>query len=303
MNTQFKNKKLIYPAGKIKKSTILNVYEEIKYFIKLNKNFGPFERHKPHLLLPSVYDLSKNEIILKNVKSFLGKDFFLWYSVFFLKSKSSEQYIPWHYDDYFWSILGQNGCTVWVAIDDVDEEMGPMEFCFDPIGDFTHQVETNSNNILSRGNTSNFNPKKETEVLKVCLKQGEFSIHSNKVWHRSGTNKSNKDRIAIAFRYITIDAYPTRLKFIKRGAIGTNFNKKYFSDDQRPNKIYKPLRKRSHLYSIFISLIITAFGDDKRNLFLQIRDLLSFIFSMKCINLILKSILSFSNKNKNGLKT
>lgn len=297
MSRIFKHKKLIFPGGKIQENIIKSVYDEIKLFVSLNENLGPFERHKPHLLIPSIYDLSINKEILKRVHHFLGKDAFLWYSVFFLKSKCSEEYIPWHYDDYFWSITGENGCTVWLAIDDVTDEMGPMEFCFDPISSFTHQTETNVNNMLSRGNTSDFAPKKDSDIKKVCLKKGEFSIHSNKVWHRSGANKSNKDRVAVALRYITIDAFPTKLKYIRRGAVGDNFNKKFFYSEKRPIKLSKPLKKANHIYSIFISLFISAFGDDKRNLITQFNDLMKFTFSKKGLLILFGGLKSFLKNN------
>lgn len=297
MKENFSNEKLIFPGGKIQRNIIQNVHDEIKAFTLLNKNLGPFERHKPHLLIPSIYDLSKDKIIIDSVKEFLGRNAFMWYSVFFMKSKSSEDYIPWHYDDYFWSITGENGCTVWLAIDDVTEEMGPMEFCLDPISNFSHQTETNVNNMLSRGNASDFIPKKSSEIKKVCLKKGEFSIHSNKVWHRSGSNKSNKDRVAVALRFITTDAFPTKMKYIRRGAVGDNFNKKYFYSEKRPIKLSRPLKKANHIYSVFISLFISAFGDDKRNLITQVNDLIKFIFSKKGFKILLGGFMSLLKNN------
>ena len=281
MKKNFKNEKLFFPAGEVDTHLIKNVGNEIREFVSVNENMGPFERHKPHLLLPAVYDLCENKTILNSVEKFLGKDAFLWYSVFFLKKKSSEQFIPWHYDDYFWSITGKNGCTAWIAIEDVDEEMGPMEFCFDPISNHSHQTETNENNMLARGNTSTFNPTADSIIQKVCLKKGQFSLHSNKVWHRSGTNKSNRDRIAVALRFVTSDAFPIKLKYIKRGAVGSNFDKKFFFSEERPTKIFKPLKKGSHLYSVLIALFISAFGDEKRNLSSQLVDSFKFIFSKK----------------------
>ena len=277
----FKSEKLFFPAGKVKNKEINNVYDEINLFQSMNGKLGPFERHKPHLLLPSIYDLSENKDIISSVNKFLGMESFLWYSVFFLKKKSSNEFIPWHYDDYFWSITGENGCTVWIAIDDVDEEMGPMEFCFESISNYSHQTDSNQNNMLARGNTSNFQPNKDSIIKKVCLKKGEFSLHSNKVWHRSGINRSNKDRVAVALRYVTKDAYPTKLKYVKRGAVGNNFNKDFFYSEKRPHKVYRPLKKRSHLYSVLISLFISAFGDNKRALKTQIIDLAKFLLSKK----------------------
>ena len=301
MKSIFKNENLIFPAGKLKNTDIEIVHRDMKLFLSKNQKLGPFERHKPHLLFPSIYKLSNNEIIKNSVYNFLEKPFFLWYSVLFFKSKSSEEYIPWHYDEYFFSLLASKGCTVWIAVDDISDDMGPMEFCFDPISNFPHQTETNKNNILSRGNTSNFMPNKKSVIEKVCLKKGEFSIHSNNIWHRSGANKSNKDRIGVALRYITNDAKPYKLKFLKRGIVGENFNKRYFFHEKKPDNLLRPLRG-SHLYSILISLIISSFGDNNRNFFDQIKDIFKFLFSVKGYRIVLNGIVSILSRKKNANK-
>ena len=63
--------------------------------------------------------------------------------------------------------------------------------------------------------------------------------------------------------------------------MGSNFDKKFFFSEERPTKIFKPLKKGSHLYSVLIALFISAFGDEKRNLSSQLVDLFKFIFSKK----------------------
>ena len=278
------NKKLIFPAGKIEESLIKRVNSELSQYLKKNKNLGAFERHKPHLLIPSIYDLSMNQSIISSVKKFLNDEVFLWYSVLFVKTKLSEGFIPWHYDDYFWSIKGTNGCTAWIALSDVKNDMGPMEFTLDKTENSKHFVDNDPNNILSRGNVSDYSPNKKTRKYIATLNKGEFSLHSNNIWHRSGPNKSKKDRLAIAFRFITQDAKPNSFKLLKRGVVGKNFNQKYFFLEQKPKNILLPLKSNQHRKSVLLSILISIFGDNKRNISLKILDALKVILSRKGLN-------------------
>ena len=63
MKKNFKNEKLFFPAGEVDTHLIQNVGNEIREFVSVNEKMGPFERHKPHLLLPAVYDLCENKTI------------------------------------------------------------------------------------------------------------------------------------------------------------------------------------------------------------------------------------------------
>ncbi len=303
------NEKLFFPAGKIQNSLLSIVNEELQEYLKLCKNLGAIERHKPHLLIPSVYELSESKDILSSVEKFLDDNVLLWYSVLFVKPKTSEGYIPWHYDDYFWSINGTNGCTVWIALNDIDKSMGPMEFTLDDTKNSKHFVENNPNNILSRGNASNYSPSLSTKKYIATLNKGEFSIHSNDIWHRSGPNLSSKDRLAIALRYITRDAKPNSFKLLKRGVVSKELNTKYFFTEQKPKRVLSPLKCNQHIYSVLFSVLISLFGDDKRKLRTQIYDCLKVVFSRKglecCLSLFnffkrKKSLSNLTSKINNG---
>jgi hypothetical protein len=280
MKNIIKNNFLHAPAGKISEQSLKNIRDDLNNYLKFKNSLTPEGRHKIHLLIPSIYDLSTDKEIIKNVESFTGSQSVLWYSVLFHKKKQSKLYIPWHYDDYFWNIEGE-GCTVWVAVNDVDLDMGPMEFAFEKnVKEITHRVNNDPNNILSRGNIASYEPSFDTQIEKVPLNSGEYSIHSNKVMHRSGINTSEKDRLAFALRYISINSKSRSFRFLKRGAV-TNYDIKKndcFYIEKKPKKILKPFRSPDHLRSVFFSILVTFFGDTKRKLPIKIFDFLKFIF-------------------------
>lgn len=276
-----KNKFLFSPAGKIEKKELSQINNDIDNFIKLTNSIGPFDRHKIHLLIPSIYELANNKNILNNVENFVNAKCLMWYSVLFNKEKKTNLHIPWHYDDYFWSLKGR-GCTVWVALNNITREMGPMEFAFDEnIKNLKHDVNQDPNNILVRGNTSDYSPGANIQTEIVTLDAGEYSIHSNNVMHRSGVNKTAIDRRAFALRYIEIEAKPISFKFFKRGVVSKYELPSQFFLEKKPNKIYKSLTNKEHFFSVIKSSIITFFGDQKRTISKKFIDFIKFIFSKK----------------------
>ena len=281
-----KNNFLFSPAGKIEKKELSQINNDLDNFVKLTNNIGPFDRHKIHLLIPSIYELANNKNILDNVEDFVNAKCLMWYSVLFNKEKKTNLHIPWHYDDYFWNLRGK-GCTVWVALNNITSEMGPMEFAFDDnIKDVKHDINQDPHNILVRGNTSNYSPGENIKTEIVTLEAGEYSIHSNSVMHRSGINKTEIDRRAFALRFIEIKAKPLSFKFFKRGVVSKYDLPSPFFLEKKPSKIYKSLSSKEHFFSVVQSSIITFFGDQKRSIYKKFIDLIKFIFSKKILKIL-----------------
>ena len=287
-----KNDLFCIPGGNISNETVNKIRNEITEFSKKNNINNAFARHKPHLLIPSIYDLALDSKVLNDVENFVGEKCLAWYSVLFNKAKKTKAYIPWHYDDYFWNLKG-NGCTVWVAVNDVDLDMGPMEFALDyNIQNLKHDVNNDENNILLRGNIANYQPDNDIKIYNAPLKSGEYSIHSNKVMHRSGLNQSDNDRLAFAIRYISINSIPSSFGLVKRGVV-TNYNiSNFFYKEKKPKKVSDVFKNFQHTYSLLCSSFFTFFGDQNRNFKEKIEDMIKFIFSKKFIELI------FNNKKK-----
>ena len=281
-----KNKFLFSPAGKIKDTELNQINSDLVEFINLCKKIGPFERHKIHLLIPSIYELANSKNILENVENFTKTKCLMWYSVLFNKQKKTKLHIPWHYDDYFWNLKGR-GCTVWVALNNITDDMGPMEFAFDEnVKDLKHEVNQDPNNILVRGNTTSYIPDDKIERQIVTLKAGEYSIHSNDVMHRSGINKTNVDRRAFALRYIDINAKPLSFTFFKRGVVSNYDLPSQFVLEKKPKKISKSLSTKEHFLSVIQSSLITFLGDRQRSVFEKLFDIFQFIFSKKILKIL-----------------
>ena len=82
------------------------------------------EWHESSRLL---YDICMNETILDYVDDILGPDFYMWGSNFFIKEPRSNSTVGWHQDTYYWPLDPKISATVWLALEDVDEQNAAMK--------------------------------------------------------------------------------------------------------------------------------------------------------------------------------
>jgi hypothetical protein len=73
-----------------------------------------------------LFDICMNETILDYVEDLLSP-FYLWASNFFIKEPHSKSTVGWHQDAYYWPLEPHESLTVWIAMDDVDEENAAMQ--------------------------------------------------------------------------------------------------------------------------------------------------------------------------------
>ena len=112
-----------------------------------------------------LYDICTNDTILDYVEDILGPDFYLWGSNFFIKPPHSNSTVGWHQDTYCWPLEPKISATVWLALDDVDEQNAAMK------------------------------------VIPGSHKAGQISIHDDKLVHGSPANNSDRRRAGLTIRY------------------------------------------------------------------------------------------------------
>ena len=110
---------------------------------------------------------------------------------------------PWHADQYYWPLSTDKVITVWIPLQAVPSEMGPLEFA------------AGSQNILT-GRDLSISDESETligEKLRVsdCPKisepfdVGEVSFHSGWIFHRAGPNTTDQTRKVMTSIYMDKD--------------------------------------------------------------------------------------------------
>lgn len=165
-----------------------------------------------HNRCAGIWDMARHPVLLDYVEDLLGPDFVCWSSHYFCKLPGDAKRIPWHQDATYWPVRPTKTVTVWLAIDDVDEDNAPMRFI-------------RGSHRLGRvpwrkadGDVVLYQEVAEAEGYGACvantLRAGQVSIHASTLLHGSEANASPRRRCGLALRYIPADcgvtARPTR---------------------------------------------------------------------------------------------
>jgi ectoine hydroxylase-related dioxygenase (phytanoyl-CoA dioxygenase family) len=109
--------------------------------------------------------------------------------------------VAWHQDASYWPLSPSKAVTVWLAIDDADEENACMKFIAGShhVGHLTYRPSDSSeHNVL---NQTIDNAEQYGEVVLDELRAGEASIHSDLLLHGSEANQSSRRRCGLTIRY------------------------------------------------------------------------------------------------------
>lgn len=149
--------------------------------------------------------------LVDRVASVLGPDIILWGSQLFCKPAGDGLEVPWHQDGEFWPIRPLATATIWLAIDDVDEENSAM--CYVPGSQrerklFGHCDTNNKTTVLDR----KIDPTlmDENTARSNNLQAGELSVHDVFLVHGSRPNRSVRRRAGFAIRYMPATSHYDR---------------------------------------------------------------------------------------------
>ena len=110
---------------------------------------------------------------------------------------------PWHADQFYWPFSSPNTCTVWVPLQAVPREMGPLAFS---VGSHKYHV----------GRDLAISDESETRISKALLEKelpmeespfdlGEVSYHAGWTFHRAGGNNTALPRRVMTIIYMDAD--------------------------------------------------------------------------------------------------
>ena len=152
-----------------------------------------------HVSCRGIYDMAVHPTILDHVEDLLGPDFVCWGTHFFCKLPHDPKEVSWHQDASFWPFTPARTVTVWLAIDDADEENAALQFV-----PGTHAL----------GPLEWKAPEREAvldqEIAEIdqygqpvvdALRAGEMSLHADMLAHGSPANASERRRSGLTLRY------------------------------------------------------------------------------------------------------
>ena len=132
--------------------------------------------------------------IINEVKQLIGDDIILWGSSLFCKKEKNGKETPWHQDGEYWPIKPLESVTVWLSIDEVTDENGPLQYIPGSHLDkkLAEHNTVNSSNVTLNQTLKNIDEIKE-QAKSVILQPGMFSLHDVYLFHGSKANNSGKE--------------------------------------------------------------------------------------------------------------
>lgn len=186
---KLKPERVFYEDGKassIKSMSRMN--EESRFFLDFK------EHPKVRRLVADIFGVEINEIVSETLQ-FFGKPAF------------EGSITPWHQDNGFQHYNPPESLMIWVALQDVDEEMGCVVFAKG-----SHKqgvVSHTASGVLGFSQTVEIPPDPLVfPEVKAVMKRGSMSLHHCNTFHRSGANLTDRPRPALSVNYRTKRAIP-----------------------------------------------------------------------------------------------
>jgi hypothetical protein len=160
-----------------------------------------------HMKYGFVYDLLTHPRIVAYVKDILGEEVVGWGAHYFCKLPRDGKIVSWHQDASFWPLTPSKTVTVWLAIDDADQENACMRFVAGShhSGHLTYRMSEDAE--ASVLNQTVDNVEQFGKIVYDELKAGEISLHSDLLLHGSLANQSDRRRCGLTLRYCATDVW------------------------------------------------------------------------------------------------
>ena len=164
---------------------------------------GNYAINAYHVCCEGLWDLVTHPAILDHVEDILGPNIVAWGSHFFSKQPRDPKHVPWHQDASYWPFTPARTVTVWLAIDDADENNAAMPFL-----PGTHTLgplewkQIDKAAVLGQEivGAETFGPP-----VFDTLRAGEMSLHADMLAHGSTPNPSDRRRCGLTIRYCPPD--------------------------------------------------------------------------------------------------
>ena len=156
-----------------------------------------------HKSCRGIYDLVIEDRILDYVQDLLGKNLICWGTHYFCKMSGDIKRVSWHQDASYWPLTPSKTVTVWLAIDDADEENGAMQVI---PGSHIHGQITFEHSSIEENNVLGQSVREPLqygeEPVLFSMKAGQISLHTDLLLHGSEPNSSTRRRCGLTMRFV-----------------------------------------------------------------------------------------------------
>ena len=202
-----------------------------------------------HQVSGRLWDLIQTPLFVNYVSDILGPESVCWSTHIFCKLPGDGMEIPLHQDANYWPFTPTKSVTIWLAVDDVDEDNAAMRFIpgshLD--GDLAHtELPLDGSVVLNRRVAEH---ESYDDAVLNEMGAGEVSLHTDLLLHGSPPNFSDRRRCGIALRYLAAE-----VKVVPGGESWTR-SAVHIGDGDRsgywPNRP-RPLKDEPHKMAAFV---------------------------------------------------
>ena len=148
-------------------------------------------------------EICKLTPLLDIVDQLIGRDIIVWGSRIFSKAPQTGRATPWHQDGEYWPIRPLATATVWIAIDDSNENNGCLKIL---TGSNRAKMLLPHQSLSGKGAALDKEIKPELieskDIVSVPLQPGQMVIFDVFTAHGASPNLSNQRRAGFAIRYM-----------------------------------------------------------------------------------------------------
>ena len=154
-----------------------------------------------------VWDIVCEPAILDMVERQIGPNIVIWSTHLFCREPGTGETVPWHQDAPYWNVKGNHAAGVWIALDDITPENGPMGVLpsWHTKG-VLPLVKDNTAKLFTDEISPDALPADaDAQRVPYHIKAGQAAIHDVMLPHTSSPNRSSSRRRVLVLRYIAAD--------------------------------------------------------------------------------------------------
>ena len=213
----YKEKGWIVPKWEFPKELVSEMRGEYKSLLKKNSNFTSDIMMAPHqtrggsmgvLGSDAWLDFATHPAAMTIARQLIGPDIILWGTTIFGKPPKNGKETPWHQDGDYYPIRPLDVLTLWIPLDDVTPENGPMRFIpgsHKPRKIFSHSWREGKDKTINMVCDSEHFDLVDAEAL--IIRAGQMSFHDVYMIHGSQANLTDSRRAAFVVRLMPASSF------------------------------------------------------------------------------------------------
>ena len=226
--SHYRDKGYVVPDYQIPADLLDEIRHEYQALLDRNPSIKSDIMLGPHLENPGAQgvkgsrkflEFATQPELLDIAAQLIGDDIILWGTTIFGKPAHCGKATPWHQDGDYYPIEPLETLTIWIPLDDVTPENGPMTFIpgsHKAHINFSHHWEENENLVINQVCDAEHFDAANAEPL--LIKAGQVSFHDVYMIHGSEPNTTDQRRAAFIVRLMPASSYYNHLRGQQMGA-------------------------------------------------------------------------------------